>query len=290
MECGRRMIYFSTYENGVKTKKSGYAGIFIRGNSCDVQLYYRGEAAVGEQGLSPVYMFLDGTVIQGDVILLEEGMAAATLHTNRLDFMQSGRRLEELEVIYLDGVSSGICGGRMDGQELTGELPVVTEEETVMTGLPMCEQEEEPDEEDEAAVYQLFEEEQQAVEVWSYSEFLERLPELRLPRDGVRQKCCRMALEDMAHLPEEQANLKENNFLLHGFYEYHHLLFAKLSCRYGERYVLGVPGDFCYRNQYMAENFGFYDFAPLEPGKRRGGCFGYWYYYLENQKQQTEMI
>ena len=74
--------------------------------------------------------------------------------------------------------------------------------------------------------------------------------------------------------------LKKNHFLLHGYYEYHHLLLGKLCGRHGERFVLGVPGEYGAREQYMAENFGFQDFSPLEQGKKRRGSFGYWYFYL----------
>jgi len=271
MECGRKLIYFSTYENGVKTRRSGYAGVFIRGAVCDVQIYYRGNGAEEEkQELHPVYIFRDGTVKEGQKILMEENMAATTVQTSRVDFMQSGRCLEELDSIYIDGVTNGICGGRPDGQDLMAETAYTMADCREMVT--------------EVDVSMLQEEEEEPVvpaERWSLQECLEKFPELKLPFDGIRRKCCRMTLEDMEHLPEEWEWMKENHFLLHGYYEYHHLLLARLSCRYGERYAIGVPGEFCYRNQYMAENFGFYDFAPLEQGRRRGGSFGYWYYYLE---------
>ena len=280
MDCGRVLIYFSTYEDGRKIKSSGYAGIFIRGNNCDMQWYYRGTENEGEGALTPVYVFRDGTVTLGETVFLEEGMAAATIHTSKSDFMQSGRCLEELEAVYLDGVASGICGGRPDGQELTGEAAYTVTKgmEPLAEEIPLC-LEKVNEAEEEASL--LKEESAALPETWTFAEFMERLPKMKLPPDGIRRICCRMTMEDMKHLSPEWKGLQENNFLLHGYYEYHHLLLVHLSCRYGERYAIGVPGEFCYRNQYMAENFGFYDFAPLEPGKRRGGSFGYWYYYLE---------
>lgn len=282
MDCGRRMIYFSTYENGVKVRRAGYAGIFIRGTVCDVQLYYRGTES--ETAVQPVYIFRDGTVITGKELQLEEGMAATTILTNRMDFMQSGRSLEELEAIYVDGVLSGICGGRLDGQELTAEAAyTLTEDiETIPEAVPQDGVIETEGAEEKLQLEQKNREEK-SPEVWTLPQCLEQFPELKLPFDGIRRKCCRMTLEDMNHLPEEWAWLKDNHFLLHGYYEYHHLLLARLACRYGERYAIGVPGEFCYRNQYMAESFGFYDFAPLEQGRRRGGSFGYWYFYLEQK-------
>lgn len=276
MECGRKLIYFSTYENGAKSKKAGYAAIFVRGELCEVQMYYRGPES-GEGGnIQPVYVFLDGTVVLGEEIAVEEGMAAAAFQTGRSDFLQSGRSLEELETVYLDGVKEGICGGRLDGQEL---------EDAAYTLTDWVEEENAPQavmQEEETHLEEMLPHgKEPEPERWSLPQCLERFPEMKLPYDGMRRRCCRMELEELGHLPEKWHGLKENHFLLHGYYEYHHLLFAKLNCRYGERYALGVPGEFCYRNQYMAENFGFFDFAPLEPGRRRGGSFGYWYYYLE---------
>ena len=290
MECGRKMIYFSTYENGIKTGRSGYAGVFLHGEECEVQLYYRSLEEVNAQGICPVYIFRDGTVKQGEVIPVEEGMAAAGIHTSHKNFMQSGRCLEELDAIYLDGVPVGICGGRPDGQELTGEVAYTLTDwmDTVAEVIPVCKGEITGGEKAEKAE-ELYEEEklsgQELKEVWTLEEFMERLQEMKLPYDGVRRKCWRMSVEDLEHLGEEWAGLRENHFLLHGYYEYHHLLLVQLCCRQGELFAIGVPGEFCYRNQYMAENFGFYDFAPLEPGKRRNRSFGYWYRYLGRDRK-----
>lgn len=118
MEYGRKMLYFSAYEEENKRRSTGYMAVFLRGESCEVQLYYR--ALTEEEGvkLQPVFVFLDGTVALGSEIFVEEGMAITSFRTVRRDFMQSGHSFEELETVYLDGVSCGICGGRMDGKEL----------------------------------------------------------------------------------------------------------------------------------------------------------------------------
>lgn len=269
MEYGRTMIYFSTYENGIKVGRSGYAGIFSRGSVCDVQIYYRSGTLCPEgQELHPIYIFRDQTVVEGAAFKVSEGMAVTAFRTARRDFLQSGRSLEELETVYIDGVSTGICGGRTDGQELTEETAYTLTDwmDTVADIIPECTEEISLPEKQEEIV----------PEIWTFSECLMRFPEMKLPFDGIRRKCCRITLEDMEHLSKEWTGLKNNQFLLHGYYEYHHLLLAKLCNRYGEQHAIGVPGEFCHRTQYMAENFGFYDFSPLEPGKRRNGSFGYW--------------
>lgn len=133
MECERKLIYFSTYENGIKISRAGYAGIFIRDNVCEVQIYYREAAGEAEEPGTrtrfPVYIFCDGTVMEGAALVVEEGMATANFRTYRTDFMGSGRRLEELDAIYIDGAARGICGGRPDGREITAEVACALAEE-----------------------------------------------------------------------------------------------------------------------------------------------------------------
>lgn len=118
MEYGRRMIYFSAYEEGEKRRSAGYMAVFLRKESCEVQIYYRAKTEEEGAVLQPVYMFLDGTVVAGSRIFVEEGTAMTSFKTNRQDFMQSGHTPDELETVWLDGVRIGICGGRMDGREL----------------------------------------------------------------------------------------------------------------------------------------------------------------------------
>lgn len=115
---------------------------------------------------------------------------------------------------------------------------------------------------------------------YTFPELLGILPKLSLPPDGVRRQCCRMELSDLEKFPKRWKGLENNHFLLHGYYQYHHLLLVQLSGVKGEQYAVGVPGEFRYRDQYMAETFGFSTFYPLKKGNRRQGEFGYWYLYL----------
>lgn len=272
-KCGyrRQLVYFSAYRQKEKAEKAGYAAIFIRNELCEVQIYYRGEGNSESKGkVQPVYVFRDGSAVEGEEIVLREGMAVDGFKTATENFLQTGRNITYLEAIYLDGTSYGICGGRVDGHALFGEDTYsVTKWMDTVTEV-VSEQREEL----EGATLR------ELQETWSLSEYMERLPELKLPFDGVRRRCCRMTLKDLGHMPKEWRHLKDNHFLLHGYYEYHHLLIGKLCGRHGERFVLGVPGEYGPREQYMAECFGFSDFSPLEQGKKHRGSFGYWYFYL----------
>jgi len=270
-EYWRQIIYLSAYENGEKGESVGYVSIGVRNELCEVQIYYRGGAYNREgRTIQPIYIFLDGCAVEGEELTLREGMLAEGFETATGNFLNTGRNILQLEAIYLEGTDCGICGGRTDGQVLIGkDRYSVTKWMDTVTGVMTGREAEFTGDKRE-----------ELQETWSLSECMERLPELKLPFDGVRRKCCRMTLKDMERMPSEWNFLRENHFLLHGYYEYQHLLLGQLCARHGARYVIGVPGEYGMREQYMAESFGFQDFSPIEQGKKHRGSFGYWYYYL----------
>jgi len=81
--------------------------------------------------------------------------------------------------------------------------------------------------------------------------------------------------KDFVVLCRQYQKMAQNSFLLHGFYNYHHLLLGRM--RNGEEwdYYLGVPGNFYTREKMVAEMFGFEAFEgekdPASPGD-----FGYY--------------
>ena len=266
----RQVIYLSGYDNQEKGKSVGYVSVVIRNELCEVQIYYRGWTRDKDRNrIQPIFLFSDGSAVEGEEFFVREGMLAEEFETATENFLNTGRNIRKLEVIYLDGTEYEICGGRPDGQALFEfDRYSVTKWMDTVTKV-MAEQETE-----------VAKERKKLQETWSLPEYMERLPELKLPFDGVRRKCCRMTLKDLERMPKEWDFLKENHFLLHGYYEYQHLLLGQLCARHGERFVIGVPGEYDMREQYMAESFGFQDFSPIEQGKKRRGSFGYWYYYL----------
>ena len=66
-------------------------------------------------------------------------------------------------------------------------------------------------------------------------------------------------------------HLVNNSFLLHGFYNYRHVILGKE----GEAYYLGVPGVFYEREKMVALMFGFEAFE-CESGESKAGEFGYY--------------
>ena len=86
--------------------------------------------------------------------------------------------------------------------------------------------------------------------------------------------------QDLSRLPRKEWRLANNSFLLHGFYNYHHLLYIEED---GQVFI-GVPGIYHEREKAAANNFGFTQFRRVmdvnielhENETNTYEDFGYW--------------
>ncbi len=84
--------------------------------------------------------------------------------------------------------------------------------------------------------------------------------------------------QDIGILPRENWVYGNNSFLLHGYYNYRHLILARLENPGGEpRYLLGVPGHYFSNEKNLASMFGFPHFVLAKKQPEEDGRFGYWY-------------
>lgn len=109
------------------------------------------------------------------------------------------------------------------------------------------------------------------------SRMLEEYPRIYPFEDNEISRCVKIEPKDVATLPSDIRILNNNSFLLHGYYCYHHLIFAEIATRHGCRYILGVPGIFHNRERFMAKMFGFENFKGIKNKELKQGDFGYWY-------------
>ena len=89
--------------------------------------------------------------------------------------------------------------------------------------------------------------------------------------------CVKIEPQDIGLFPMDVWVLGNNSFLLHGYYSYRHLIFARINDRDGMHYILGVPGIYHNREKFMAKMFGFERFKCIKKKELRTGEFGYWY-------------
>ena len=99
-----------------------------------------------------------------------------------------------------------------------------------------------------------------------------------IPPNTVRYE--KIQRQDLSRLPRKEWKLANNNFLLHGFYNYHHLLYIED----GDKIWIGVPGIYHEKEKSAAKAFGFSEFRRLtdielelsEEEKNTYDDFGYW--------------
>lgn len=89
-------------------------------------------------------------------------------------------------------------------------------------------------------------------------------------------ECVRIEPQDIGVFPMAVWNLANNSFLLHGYYSYRHLIFAKQKKNGKIRYIVGIPGIYQNREKFMAQMFGFHDFKTVKRKEQKTGEFGYW--------------
>lgn len=86
--------------------------------------------------------------------------------------------------------------------------------------------------------------------------------------------------KDLSRLPRREWRIANNSFLLHGFYNYHHLLYIED----GDEVWIGVPGIYHEKEKLAASTFGFTHFrrqadVPVELNQEEQNTyedFGYW--------------
>lgn len=81
--------------------------------------------------------------------------------------------------------------------------------------------------------------------------------------------------EDFVLLSEDSYRAAGNSFMLHGYYNYHHLILAREERRGEIVYYVGVPGNYYDREKQVAVMFGFESFeCAQEPAQ--SADFGYY--------------
>ena len=111
----------------------------------------------------------------------------------------------------------------------------------------------------------------------------EAMPQEEMPQEEMpasRFQCKKIQRNELAGLPRCEWRLSNNNFLLHGYYNYRHLVLIDE----GNQLKLGVPGIYHEREARAAATFGFPEFiaeadvnVTLEPQERNENQqFGYW--------------
>ena len=87
--------------------------------------------------------------------------------------------------------------------------------------------------------------------------------------------CVEVTPELLKQLPIEDDAVVNNSFLVHGYYNFKHILFGKVCENDNNtRYFIGVPGMYCNRERFMASMFGFCNFKKSHRSDYSNPYFG----------------
>ena len=101
---------------------------------------------------------------------------------------------------------------------------------------------------------------------------LKRYPRFQPFADQEIEQCIQITPRDIRLLNQNHWRLGNNSFVMHGFYNYRHLLLGR---KRDGGYILGIPGLFENQERFMASMFGFPMFKDAAQQTRKGR-FGYW--------------
>ncbi len=267
---GKRIEYLALYEGGEKKGAAGFARIQTEGEKVRFSLQIKTERHLS--GKFPLYLVISGEKLLWTALELVEG----TGKYERLfagcngGFFANNKKVlvEEIENVYLE-ISDEILVGTGQGWRKEEEYVRKADIEKNNTAKEKIER----------GYQEKINVEKVNVEMQVLPDKWEQLKKQykNVHPFGDERTFIGIELSDFVILREEYQKLVHNSFLLHGFYNYRHLILGR-DCRIGDGrkkgFYLGVPGTFYEREKMVAVMFGFEGFecdGPVEIGK-----FGYY--------------
>lgn len=275
MNYRRAVAYVDYVENGVKIRNGGNVQVEVNGDKCRLYVHIRG---IGEADMGIFPIWDDSGRLLGR-IELKHGSGSyegwyqmpqewSPLQNERLQIILHGDR-------QLRAVWKGKLPGAAQSQSVMQAAASVSEYARQPAAEPQAEGNLLRRRLEAGELRQCLEETRQKEEPVPYlADKWEQLCHLYpvihpFPGD---QEFLSLAPRDLVVLRKEYQKMVHNSFLLHGYYNYQHLILGKYP---EEVYYLGVPGNFYHREKLVAEMFGFEAFEsechPAAPGD-----FGYY--------------
>lgn len=282
--------YLYEYENGIRIRNIGFIKMEKKENQCLIQIHGKGVDFGPEKKLE-VYVFY---IENGACVGVLQGTMEETspVISCILKFDKEDMGGEE----QFDGVA-GIVIQNSAGQKYAA---VWTDTPVDVENMRIGSEEQIPEESDaeEVKTEEADSREERQEEVRQEEpvhetlvEHVERLVEkqevLTLPEEEVDEYIQpktrtyeKIQRKDISRLPRKEWKLANNSFLLHGFYNYHHLMFIEEE---GNRWI-GVPGIYHEKEMAAARAFGFPQFHRItdtdvslsKEEKNTYDDFGYW--------------
>lgn len=284
----KKIKYLDYMENGVRARGAGFVRLERRGRFCSINLQISG--LYRRDRFTRPLLLLDGSG-ERELCRLQVAEGGVSICMDRLDSDNlDGQGLKYEEVVGLRvPVSEGKeirCLWGAKGVPHVVTEPTVSEvsEAPAVPSTPTEPTEEAPPEDFASPVTESISEppvqteppENGAEPVMlddKWEQLWEIYPHIAPFHD--EREYMSMGPGDFVILPGRYYKLVNNSFLLHGYYNYRHLIMSRVKERNNTKYYIGVPGNYYEREKKIAVMFGFESFeCSAEPAEE--GDFGYY--------------
>lgn len=297
----RFVTYIYAYENNNKNQNVGFAKVDIRGDYCQVDIHLKRTGYTNVK--CPVYLFVrENEVIVGveiGEIALVNGCGDFVRQLNCNGVGETPYCMKDMKgiLIFLDDTvmfasqwdEKAIYRENFKPYEETKEIPVEQAEDAAEEPEESGQMEKlqvesvQAQQSREQQTEELQPEAQRSGDMWmdlweklngmyGAKNLFENMPEI----SGIH-----MELKDLRELPKKYWYLGSNSFLLHGFFNYRHLLLGKVENESGRKWFIGVPGIYQNQEKVLAAVFGFPEFRQEKDTGVKTGQFGYWYRFMD---------
>lgn len=89
-------------------------------------------------------------------------------------------------------------------------------------------------------------------------------------------ECISVEPNDLSDIHENWKQWEENDFLLHSFGRFRHMIVGRRPKEKEHEYFLGIPGIYRDEEERIADRYGFTQFIPRGKENAQYGDFGYW--------------
>ena len=276
----KRIAYLSLYEAGEKVCSAGFVSLSLEKEEICVIMQIRNVGREKKQSY-PVFLLTESQRIDIGTVFIEAGRGNCErkfyFHEGRASVNNWKIKPDEICAIEIKLFENRTIEGwwRITGKEPSKQL--------IQDEIPEERKEKDNAKDNENGkgqeIMAVVQEEPELKAVSIASDKWEQLKnQFKIMHPfGDEREFVSIEIKDFTVLREAYQKLVNNSFLLHGFYNYRHLILGK-DCRIGTSnevcFYLGVPGVFFEREKMVAVMFGFEGFeseGPVEIGK-----FGYY--------------
>lgn len=291
---GKKIGYFSLFERGEKISAAGFVKICATGNQVRLTVQVKGAERLS--GQYPLIILTKDESIPFAVVTLTggSGVYETCMTASTSGIILQGRQMpiEEIEGVKIEISDEVFVEARW--KQIPRQQQVIKEAGEGLGELQVAEngQGEKTAKEKEAEISEADGNELKRKDVEISEPDRKRQPPFYISQEyssdkwgqllrqfrnvhpfGDDRRFISIELKDFVILREDYQKLIHNSFLLHGFYNYKHLILGK-DCKIGSVhetcFYLGVPGVFYEREKMVAVMFGFEGFecdGPVEIGK-----------------------